>query len=106
MLLCSHSIAGKFPYPPKREQPMSEAKPQDGSTVKGYRELSFGEIGKMNQFKDLSRQFIKLLREHVGDVQRTPHDWEAVEWIRQAELDMKRACMAACRSVARPDDDC
>ncbi|MDU2023685.1 MAG: hypothetical protein E6736_26085, partial [Leclercia adecarboxylata] len=76
MLLCSHSIAGKFPYPPKREQPMSEAKPQDGSTVKGYRELSFGEIGKMNQFKDLSRQFIKLLREHVGDVQRTPHDWE------------------------------
>jgi len=30
---------------------MSEAKPQDGSTVKGYRELSFGEIGKMNQLK-------------------------------------------------------
>ncbi len=46
---------------------MSEAKPQDGSTVTGYRELSFGEIGKMNQFKDISRQFIKLLREHVGD---------------------------------------
>ena len=90
---------------------MSEAKPQDGSTVKGYRELSYrelsyGEIGKMNQFKDLSRQVIKLLREHVGDVQRAPHEWEAVEWIRQAELDMKRACMAACRAVARPDDDC
>ncbi len=85
---------------------MSEAKPQDGSTVKGYRELSFGEIGKMNQFKDLSRQFIKLLREHVNDAQRTPHDWEAVEWIKQAEFDMKRACMAACRAVARPDDDC
>jgi len=80
---------------------MSEAKPQDGSTVKGYRELSFGEIGKMNQFKDLSRQFIKLLREHVGDVQRTPHDWEAIE-----DLKRRRAGMAACRSVARPDDDC
>lgn len=61
---------------------MNEAKPQDGSTVTGYRELSFGEIGKMNQFKDISRQFIKLLREHVGDVQA---DWEAMDWARQAE---------------------
>lgn len=39
MLLCSHSIAGKFPYPPKIENQMSEAKPQDGTTVKGYRTL-------------------------------------------------------------------
>jgi hypothetical protein len=74
-------VAGELPETNREENSMSEAKPQDGSTVKGYRELSYGEIGKMNQFKDLSRQFIKLLREHVGDVQRTPHDWEAVEWI-------------------------
>ena len=87
----------------RREKKMSEAKPQDGSTVTGYRELSFGEIGKMNQFKDISRQFIKLLREHVGDVRA---DWEATDWARQAEMDMKRACMAACRSVAKPDADC
>lgn len=106
MLLCSHSIAGKFPYPPKIENPMSEAKPQDGSTVKGYRELSYGEIGKMNQFKDISRQFIKLLREQMGDIQPGIDSWEAQEWIRQAEFDMKRACMAACRAVARPDADC
>ena len=86
---------------------MSEAKPQDGSTVNGYRELSYGEIGKMNQFKDLSRQFIKLLREQMGDIPGgSPESWEAHEWIRQAEFDMKRACMAACRSVARPDADC
>ncbi len=86
---------------------MSEAKPQDGSTVKGYRTLSHGEIGKMNQFKELSRQFIQLLREHAGDLH--PNDdqrWETTEWIREAEMDMKRACMAACRSVARPDADC
>jgi len=83
---------------------MNEAKPQDGSTVKGYRELSFGEIGKMNQFKDISRQFIKLLREHMGDIQHG--DWEAADWARQAEMGMKRACMAACRSVAQPDADC
>lgn len=106
MLLCSHSIAGKFPYPPKIEKPMSEAKPQDGSTVKGYRELSYGEIGKMNQFKDISRQFIKLLREQLGDIPPGNGKWEAQEWIRQAEFDMKRACMAACRAVTRPDDDC
>lgn len=83
---------------------MSEAKPQDGSTVKGYRELSFGEVGKMNQFKEISRQFIKLLREHAGDIQHG--DWESSDWARQAEMDMKRACMAACRSVAQPDADC
>lgn len=85
---------------------MSEAKPQDGSTVKGYRELSYGEIGKMNQFKDISRQFIKMLREQMVDILLGVDSWEAQEWIRQAEFDMKRACMAACRAVARPDADC
>ncbi|MDV0393426.1 Acb2/Tad1 domain-containing protein [Enterobacter roggenkampii] len=85
---------------------MSEAKPQDGNTVKGCRELSYGEIGKMNQFKDISRQFIKLLREQMGDIPLGVDSWEAQEWIRQAEFDMKRACMAACRAVARQDADC
>ncbi|MND71385.1 Acb2/Tad1 domain-containing protein [Lelliottia amnigena] len=86
---------------------MSEAKPQDDSTVKGYRELSYGEIGKVNQFKELSRQFIKLLREQIKDVPSgSPECWEAQLWIRQAEFDMKRACMAACRAVARPDAEC
>ncbi|WP_312453254.1 hypothetical protein [Pseudescherichia sp.] len=86
---------------------MSEAKPQDGNTVKGYRTLSHGEIGKMNQFKELSRQFIQLLRVHAGDItSNAPQDWEAVEWIRKAEMDMKVACMSACRSVSRPDADC
>ena len=35
---------------------MSEAKPQDGSTVKGYRKLSDAEIAAMNRLKEeLSR---------------------------------------------------
>ncbi|KAA5947797.1 hypothetical protein F1543_01720 [Enterobacter cloacae] len=84
---------------------MSEAKPQDGCTVKGFRDLSYGEIGKMNQFKDISRQFIKLLREQMGDIPSGIDSWETQEWIRQAEFDMKHACMAACRAVARPDFD-
>ncbi|WP_277973512.1 DUF7681 family protein [Pantoea agglomerans] len=91
---------------------MSEAKPQDGSTVKGYRTLSYGEIGKMNQFKELSRQFIALLQQHGIDmgtgpgIQNTPECWDAHEWLREAHKDMQRACMAACRAVARPDSDC
>lgn len=91
---------------------MSEAKPQDGSTVKGYRTLSYGEIGKMNQFKELSRQFIALLMEHRNDMQSDPslqnsqENWEAHEWLREAHKDMQRACMEACRAVARPDSDC
>lgn len=84
----------------------NEAKPQDGSTVKGYRTLSYGEIGKMNQFKELSRQFIALLREHAGDIKHNDsNSFEAFEWVRDAEMGMKKACMAACRSVARPDAD-
>lgn len=91
---------------------MSEAKPQDGSTVKGYRTLSYGEIGKMNQFKELSRQFIALLKQHAMDLdgdpslRNTPECWDANEWLREAHNDMQRACMAACRAVARPDSDC
>lgn len=85
---------------------MSEAKPQDGSTVQGYRELSYGEIGKMNHFKELSRHFIKLLREEMGDtLGGNPEGWEAHEWIREAEFDLKRACISICRAVDRPDFD-
>lgn len=91
---------------------MSEAKPQDGSTVKGYRTLSHGEIGKMNQFKELSRQFIAMLQQHGQDLNRDADSsnsqemWEANEWLREAHKEMQRACMAACRAVARPDPDC
>lgn len=33
MLLISHSIAGKFPYPKERNQPMSEIKPRNISLL-------------------------------------------------------------------------
>ena len=91
---------------------MSEATPQDGSTVKGYRTLSYGEIGKMNQFKELSRQFNEMLNQHGNDLSNdqslhnSPKGFEAFEWLRQSKKDMQCACMAACRAVARPDNDC
>ncbi|CAH0198976.1 hypothetical protein SRABI13_01679 [Erwinia aphidicola] len=91
---------------------MSEAKPQDGSTVKGYRTLSHGEIGKMNQFKELSRQFHDLLRQHGEDLAKEQmsmsddEGFEAFEWMREVRHTMQKATMFACRSVTRPDSDC
>lgn len=45
----------------KRGYEMSEAKPQDGSTVKGYRTLTPGDIERMNRLKGVSRHFCRLL---------------------------------------------
>lgn len=79
---------------------MSEAKPQDGSTVKGYRTLSEQDIADMNSLKALSRQFI-------SNLDRLKHDSDAdPRWIAQAKTSMQHACMFACRAVAQPDDDC
>ncbi len=114
MLLCSHSIAGIFPYPPKREKPMSEAKPQDGTTVKGYRTLTPGDIERMNRLKAVSRHFCNLLdteREHVNDElsatgNHSTEAHEAARCLAIARTKMQEACMWACRAVARPDADC
>lgn len=78
---------------------MSEAKPQDGSTVKGYRTLSDKEIANMNRVKEISRQFLaqlEFLNDGVNDLR----------WLAIARTDMQTACMAACRAIARPDADC
>ena len=115
MLLCSHSIAGIFPYPPKRKKPMSEAKPQDGTTVKGYRTLTPDDIERMNRLKGVSRHFCSLLdteREvaSAGVVERgSQAETERAESLRClaiARTKMQEACMWACRAVARPDSDC
>jgi len=78
---------------------MSEAKPQDGSTVKGYRTLGDKEIANMNRVKEISRQFLAQL-EFLNDGVNDPR------WLAIARTDMQTACMAACRAVARPDADC
>ena len=94
---------------------MSEAKPQDGSTVKGYRTLTADDISQMNELKEISRDFCEKL-----DVERTHLSLEVVEKNSQeageraealrclaiARTKMQEACMWACRAVARPDADC
>lgn len=78
---------------------MSEAKPQDSSTVKGYRTLTDKEIANMNRLKEISRQFLAQL-EFLDDGENDRR------WLAIARTDMQTACMAACRAVARPDADC
>ncbi|WP_032418496.1 hypothetical protein [Klebsiella pneumoniae] len=94
---------------------MSEAKPQDGSTVKGYRALTPTDIERMNRLKGVSRHFCSLL-----DTEREVTKAEVVERGSQAETEraealrcmaiartkMQEACMWACRAIARPDSDC
>lgn len=92
---------------------MSEAKPQDGSTVKGYRTLTPGDIKRMNRLKDPSRHLCSLIEtEHeviAAELCDTGHSTEAHEAARClaiARTKIQEACMWACRAVARPDVDC
>jgi hypothetical protein len=68
---------------------MSEAKPQDGSTVKGYRTLTAGDIERMNRLKGVSRHFCSLL-----DTEREAATAEVVERGSQAETDRAELCAA------------
>ncbi|MTC33444.1 hypothetical protein GKR67_02225 [Providencia alcalifaciens] len=79
---------------------MNEAKPQDGSKVQGYKKLSDGDIGNMNKLKGISRQFIAQLDTLSVD-NSVDHRWLSI-----AKTEMQKACMSACRAVAKPDDDC
>jgi len=98
---------------------MSEAKPQDGSTVKGYRTLTDGDIERMNRIKGVSRHFCSLLDTERGELLavRNGQAMLSAEQAREiideamrsralARTKMQEACMWACRAVARPDADC
>ena len=74
---------------------MSEAKPQDGSTIKGYRTLTAGDIEPMTRLKGFSRHFCSLL-----DTEREVTTDEVVERGSQAETEKAEAlrCMAIART--------
>lgn len=78
---------------------MSQAEPLTGKEVKGYRTLSDKDIADMNSLKSLSRQFLSHL-------ERLRNEGADQRWLAMAKSDMQKACMFACRSVAKPDDDC
>ncbi|EGG4117003.1 hypothetical protein RBN93_001237 [Salmonella enterica] len=94
---------------------MNEAKPQDGSTVKGYRTLTADDIAQMNELKEISRDFCEKL-----DIERTHLSLEvvvagsdkarerdsALRCLAISRTKMQEACMWACRAIAKPDDDC
>jgi len=92
---------------------MSEAKPQDGTTVKGYRTLGPKEIEDMNELKKSSREFCQLLDKQkvwvkdelsiTGNHSVEAHD--AGRCLSIARTKMQEACMWACRAVARPDSN-
>lgn len=77
----------------------NEAAPMTGEQVKGYRKLSEAEINAMNRLKTISRDFLR-------ELQDLPETGADPRWLAMAKTDMQRACMAACRAVARPDEDC
>ncbi|PNU36536.1 Acb2/Tad1 domain-containing protein [Serratia marcescens] len=93
---------------------MNEAKPQDGSTVKGYRTLTPELIKDMNEIKAASHAFIKLVDKQKGWVDAelcetanmSQEAHEANRCLAIARTKMQEACMWACRAVARPDADC
>jgi len=97
---------------------MSEAIPQDGSTVKGYRTLTPGDIERMNRLKDVSRHFCSLLdteREELMAARNGPallsteqarEIDDALRCLLVARTKMQEACMWGCRAIARPDADC
>lgn len=97
---------------------MSEAKPQDGSTVKGYRTLTSGDIERMNRLKGVSRHFCSLLDTERGELlavrngpamlsaEQAREIDDALRCLSIARTKMQEACMWSCRAVARPDADC
>ncbi|MEK0167952.1 DUF7681 family protein [Pseudescherichia vulneris] len=96
---------------------MSEAKPQDGCTVEGYRTLTSSDIERTNRLKDVSRHFCSLLDTERGGLLAvrngpamlgTEHAREIDDALRSlsiARTKIQEACMWVCSTVARPDFD-
>lgn len=75
-------------------------KPQDGTTVTGYRTRNSDVTDQMNRLKEISRTFLQEL-----DAMKAGGECDPV-WLDMAKRDMQTACMFACRAVAKPSDDC
>lgn len=79
---------------------MSQAQPMTGADIKGYRTLTETDKAAMNRIKDLSRAFCAELDALAANGEY------AASWLAVARNNVQLGCMAACRAVARPDEDC
>lgn len=107
---------GNTTYKPE-DEPQAAA-PQDGTKVQGYRKLSDADIDRMNVFKAASRNLVDeidtLTREIKGrmngpamqSTEQRDADGTALRWLAIARTHAQQATMAACRAIARPEDDC
>lgn len=107
---------GNTTYKPE-DEPQAAA-PQDGTKVQGYRKLSDTDIDRMNVFKAASRNLVDeidtLTREIKGrmngpamqSTEQRDADGTALRWLAIARTHAQQATMAACRAIARPEDDC
>lgn len=73
---------------------MSEAKPQDGSTVKGYRTLTAGEIERMNRLNSVSRHLCSLLDTERGELLAVRNGPAMLSAEQAREIDEALRCLA------------
>lgn len=80
---------------------MSEAKPQDGSTVKGYRTLTAGDIERMNRLKGVSRHFCSLLDTERGELLAVRNGPAMLSAEQAREIDEAMRCLAIAAPKCR-----
>ncbi|QVV96896.1 hypothetical protein [Kosakonia phage Kc259] len=107
---------GNTTYKPE-DEPQAAA-PQDGTKVQGYRKLSDADIAKMNDAKAHGRALVGWIDEMTADIkasangpamrsaQQAAEEGQALRWLAIARTNAQQAVMAACRAIARPEDDC
>lgn len=73
--------------------------------IKGYRELTQGEIDRMNRAKQLEREVL----EFINDEQARANSGQALDnmadprWLAIAKTDIQKGFMSLGRAIARPD---
>jgi hypothetical protein len=65
--------------------------------IKGYRDLSQGEIDLMNAFKEVG-EALRIMLAEVSEIETTDKRWIAI-----SETHLQQGIMAAVRAIAKPD---
>lgn len=65
--------------------------------IKGYRDLSEGEIAAMNKIKEKAIELGEMVKELEGKA------WTDKRWVAIGKTDLQTGIMALVRSVAKPE---